>query len=178
MPPLILGLVALALFLTAGVVMAKVDPPGTVNKYAGPYDAIYQKYGTQFGVDWRLIKAHAQVESSENPSAFNTEGSSGLMQILLPLSHNTGARRHFDAGRLPEWRDADAAAGTAIFDPDYNVSLAASLIRENIKAYGMPRAIAVYNMDKSRLAPLMGPFANQGYVDKVLAKARALGMQA
>lgn len=178
MPPLILLAGLALLLLAAGGVMAATNPPGTVNKYTGPFDAIYQKYGTQFGVDWRLIKAHAQVESSENQFAFNTEGSSGLMQILLPLSHNTGARRHFDAGRLPEWRDADAAAGTAIFDPDYNVSLAASLIRENIKAYGLPRAIAVYNMDKSRLGPLMGPFANQGYVDKVLTKARALGMQA
>jgi soluble lytic murein transglycosylase-like protein len=142
---------------------------------SGPFDAIYQKYGAAYGVPWQLVAAHAWVESSERPRAYNRESSSGLMQILLPIGRNLGAARHYRAGRLPEWAGADQL-GDRIFDPDINVMLGASLIRENVAAYGLPRAIAVYNMDQARLAPIAGPFVNQRYVDKVIARARSLGL--
>src|SRR5713226_1241506 len=47
-------------------------------------DELYQKHGSAFGVDWRLVKAIAQHESRENPDAVNPRDneSIGIMQIL------------------------------------------------------------------------------------------------
>jgi len=164
-----------AILIAAGAALAlasfgAVAAPMTKKKI--PFEDVFRAAGARHGLDWRLIAAHAFVESSYNPKARNPEGSDGLMQILFPLSKNTGVLRHLANGTLPEFLDVDMSQ---IFDAAYNVNLGAALIRENIRAFGMPRAIAVYNMDRAKDAPLKGPFANQSYVDKVLRHARALG---
>src|SRR5712692_7753176 len=48
------------------------------------FDEFYRKHGAAFGVDWRLTKAIAQHESSENPDAVNHDDneSLGLMQVF------------------------------------------------------------------------------------------------
>lgn len=165
-----------AILLAGGAILALASfgaLAAPMTKKLVPFEDVFRAAGARHGLDWRLLAAHAFVESSFNPKARNPEGSDGLMQILFPLEKNTGVLRHLRAGTLPEFLDVDM---DQVFDAAYNVELGAALIRENIKAFGMPRAIAVYNMDRARTAPLAGPFANQGYVDKVLAKARALGM--
>lgn len=132
-----------------------------------PFEGLFRKIAKDTGediVDWKLLAAHASVESSYRPKAFNAEGSSGLMQILLPLSKNRGANRHVQDGNLPEFESIDTAK---IFDPEYNITLGCALIRENIREYGMPRAIAVYESDSARGDPQFGPFVNQSYVNKV-----------
>ena len=165
---------AILFAIGAGLALASVGVMAApLTKKLVPFEDVFRAAGRRHGLDWRLIAAHAFVESSYNPKARNPEGSDGLMQILFPLSKNAGVMRYLAAGTLPEFLDVDMAQ---IFDAAYNVNLGAALIRENIRAFGMPRAIAVYNMDKSRLAPTAGPFINQGYVDKVLKKARELGM--
>lgn len=143
-------------------------PDASVSRKPRTYETIFEDYGGQYGVSAFLAKAHAIAESSLNPYAYNKEGSSGLMQILLPIEKNKGALRHFRAGRLPEWEGVNASIGGHIFDADYNVMLGMSLMRENIRAYGLPRAIAVYNNDAATRSELNGPFPNQIYVDRVL----------
>ena len=51
------------------------------------------------------------------------------------------------------------------------------LLAWNISTFGLLRGIAVYNAWDQRSAPAAGPFKNQAYVDKVRAKARALGLE-
>jgi hypothetical protein len=56
----------------------------------------------------------------------------------------------------------------ALLSPGTNLDIAAQIIADNVKRWGMPRAIAVYNSWSERLSPQAGPFGNQRYVDKVL----------
>jgi hypothetical protein len=61
-----------------------------------------------------------------------------------------------------------------LLDPDLNVNLGTQILAWNVKTFGMPRGIAVYNRWAERKAPIDGPFANQAYVDKVLKQYREL----
>jgi len=132
-------------------------------------DSLYQKYGLRFGVQPSLLKALAIVESSENPNAKNpTDPSVGLMQILCVPDGKGGCKNKFNIIGWPPGKEAD------LYDPDYNLSLAAQIIRWNIDTYGFNRGIAVYNSWEARLSPEWGPFPNQSYVDKVLGHYFAL----
>jgi soluble lytic murein transglycosylase-like protein len=136
------------------------------------FDEIYRKHAAEFGVDWRLLKAIAQVESSENPLAVNAADreSLGLMQILCQPDGQGGCRNRLN---VTGWRHTTRER---LLDADWNVYIGAQVLAWNIEKYGLPRGIAVYNAWDQRSAPIDGPFRNQGYVDRVIAKARALGM--
>lgn len=136
-----------------------------------PYEQLFKEAGAENELEWELLSAHAFVESSYNPKAKNPEGSSGLMQIFLPLSRNKGARQHVADGVLPEWENIDLSM---IFDPAYNIGLGAALIRENMREFGFPRCVAVYNNSKDQSSPQNGPFISQGYVNKVLKQYNKL----
>jgi soluble lytic murein transglycosylase-like protein len=124
---------------------------------------LYKKHGRQKGVDWRLLKAIARVESSENPQAFNpNDPSIGLMQVLCRADESGKCTNKLN---VQGWPPED---GTELFDPDYNLHIAAQILAWNIDQFGMPKGIAVYNAWKARHAPDEGPFPNQGYVDKVM----------
>lgn len=132
-------------------------------------DDLYQRYAAREGLDWRLLKAIAQVESGENPLAVNPgDPSYGLFQLLYRLDANGQPNRLNVLGWPPDSK-------TQLFDPEYNASVAAQIIRWNVETYGFKRGIAVYNRWASRLDPPDGPFGNQEYVDRVLARYRALG---
>lgn len=135
-------------------------------------DSLYQRHAASHGLDWRLLKALAQVESAENPRAENPDGlSSGLLQILCAPAHARHCRNRFDiAGWPPPSR-------AALHDPDYNAHLAAQILAWNRRHYGLPKAIAVYNRWGARHTPAGRPFPNQRYVEAVLARYRALGGQ-
>ena len=135
--------------------------PAGVRRFLN-FDPLYQKYGEKYGVDWRLLKAIAQVESSENPQAVNpADPSYGLMQILFPQSLN-----------IENWPPKNSVE---LMEPDYNVSVGAQILAWNIRSYGFYRGVAVYNSWGSRLNPELGPFDNQSYVDKVMAAYAQLG---
>lgn len=136
-----------------------------------PFEELFRIAASREGLEWELLSAHAFVESSYNPKAHNAEGSSGLMQILLPVSRNKGASQHIADGNLSEWENINTAR---IFDPEYNIALGAALIRENCSQYGLPRAIAVYNNFHDTGSSQNGPFISQGYVNKVLRKYNEL----
>jgi len=136
-----------------------------VSTSTSPLDQIYQSYATQHGVDWRLLKAIAIVESGENTEAVNpNDPSYGLMQVLCTDTTNParGCGNKLNVQGWPppskEW----------LFDPEYNVHIAAQILRWNLDTYGMPKGIAVYNSWSARHDPQMGPFTNQDYVNKVL----------
>lgn len=127
------------------------------------FDPLYKKWGQAYGVDWRLLKAIAKAESSENPIAKNpADPSYGLMQILYPQ-------------KLPAVENWPPESVEALYDPDYNVSVGAQIIGWNVTTYGLKRGIAVYNRWDSRLDPENGPFGNQAYVDRVWAYYVELG---
>lgn len=139
------------------------------------HDALFKKWGGYYGVDWRLIKAHAMRESSLDPAAFNAErpdlvddGSYGLMQVYCIVGADGYCRNKLNVSGWP-------ARPEQLLDAEYNVMIGAQIIAANIRMYGMPRAVAVYNSFDQHTAPLNGPFKNQSYVDDVLEIYRDLG---
>jgi len=127
-------------------------------------DELYQIYGEQFSVPPLLLKAVATAESSENPSAENpNDPSYGLMQVLCQPDGNGGCRNTFPA--IDGWPPVNK---NKLFEASYNLFIGAQILSWNIDHYGFERGIAVYNRWASRNDPPLGPFGNQGYVDKVL----------
>lgn len=146
-----------ALLLTLGLVLAAA--------LAADFDAIFRRHGAAHGVDWRLLKAIAQVESSLNPRAEHPNGlSSGLMQIYCAPAHARDCANRFD---IADWPPASRAQ---LYDADYNTHLAAQILAWNLRTYGLRKGIAVYNHWGARRTPPGQPFPNQRYVDAVLAR--------
>lgn len=124
-------------------------------------DEIYQKHGDQKGVDWRLIKAVALVESGENITAVNqSDPSYGIMQIL----YRKNDKGEVNKLNVQGWPPGDK---NELFNPDYNVHIGSQILSWNISQYGLKKGIAVYNSweEHSRTDE---NFKNKTYVDKVL----------
>ena len=142
---------------------------GTCASCTSEFDTLFQKHGAAHGVDWRLLKAVCEVESHLNPRAEHPGGlSAGLCQIHCVPDDRLACRNRFN---LPEWPPPTRAR---LYDPDYNVSLAAQILGWNLRAYGLTRGVAVYNQWSARLTPAGNSFPNQFYVDRVLRRYRAL----
>lgn len=126
------------------------------------YDSIFQRHGTRFNVDWRLLKAIAMKESSLNPAAINrSDPSIGMMQILCTgYSSSKTCQNRFNIQSWPPQKSDD------LFNADTNVFYGAQILSSNIKAYGLRKGIAVYNNWSARLQE--EPFSNQGYLDTVI----------
>lgn len=133
-----------------------------------PLDDIYKEQGQRFGVDWKLLKALAIVESSERPQVKNpADPSYGLMQVLCVPDGNGGCSNKFNIEGWPPAKAED------LYDAEYNVSLGAQIIKWNIETFGFEKGIAVYNNWSARNE--QAPYSNQSYVDKVLREFRNLG---
>lgn len=156
--------------------------------YADDFDALFQKHGAAQGVDWRLLKAVAQVESHLNPRAVNRRDPSiGLMGVLCrpagatsttapgvvlpPASMQSCGNRLDVAGWPPARREA-------LFDPDFNVLIGAQVLAWNIERFGLRRGVACYNAWSICRDRQREPFSNQFYVDQVLARYHALQAEA
>lgn len=127
------------------------------------FNDLYIKYGRLFGVDWRLIKAIAMKESSESADAVNlADPSVGVMQVLAKGWPND-VTNSFPA--VSNWPPNDPKD---LLNPEYNISVGVQILAWNLKNYGSPRGIAVYNSWSQRVKPVNGPFENQDYVNKVL----------
>lgn len=46
------------------------------------YDSLFQFYGDAHGVDWKLLKAQAHVESGLDPAAVSPAGAQGIAQFM------------------------------------------------------------------------------------------------
>ncbi len=151
--------VALALLILA-------SPAG-----AGEFDALFQKHGAAHGVDWRLLKSVCEIESHLNPRAEHPGGlSAGLCQIHCNPQGNACSNRFNIAGWPP-------ASRAQLYEPDYNVSLAAQILGWNLRTYGLARGVGVYNQWSARHTPAGRPLPNQFYVDRVLRRYRALQVE-
>jgi soluble lytic murein transglycosylase-like protein len=133
------------------------------------FDALFQRHAKAQGVDWRLLKAIAQVESSLNPRAEHPNGlSSGLMQVYCAPAGGSVCRNRFDInGWPPPMRDQ-------LYEPDYNMHIATQILAWNLRTYGLARGVAVYNSWGARLTRSGQPFPNQAYVDRVLQVYREM----
>ena len=146
------------------------EETGNIGTTGMSLDDIYKEGGTEFGVDWKLIKAHAIVESSERPGAKNAaDPSYGLMQILCQPDGEGGCRNQFN---IEDW---PPASSEDLYDPLLNVRLGAQIIRWNQDTFGLHQGIAVYNNWGARNDNYDGPYRNQEYVNKVLSEYRKLG---
>ena len=131
---------------------------------------IFKKHGRRKGVDWKLLKAIAIVESSLKVQAYNpNDPSYGLMQLLC--RQNDGSGTCSNKLNVRDWPPSDP---NQLFDADYNVHIATQILAWNIKNYGFKRGIATYNAWSAHKAPPDGPFPNQEYVDKVLREYNSL----
>lgn len=117
------------------------------------YDGIIQDASQRYGVDFSLLKAIIQAESSFNPQAISRKGARGLMQIM-PENFKT-----------LDIRDP--------FDPKQNIMGGARYFRTLLDRYQgkVALTLAAYNagptaVDRYRRIP---PYVEtQDYVEKVL----------
>lgn len=140
---------------------ARGENPPSVNE-------LFQKWGTAYGVEWQLLKAVARKESRLNPNAVNNDDneSIGLMQVLCRPDGRGGCANSL---KVDGW---NGATRKKLFDPEFNIKIGAQILAWNIRKYGMPKAIAVYNRWAERSSPVAGPFENQPYVVAVLGNYR------
>ena len=87
-----------------------------------------------------------------------------LLYLLHPCSR-AGTASISPNGHRPRAR---------LYDPDYNISLAAQILGWNLRTYGLSRGVAVYNQWSARLTPAGQSFPNQFYVDRVLRRYREI----
>ena len=129
---------------------------------------LFKKWGAVYGVEWQLLKAVARKESRLNPNAVNNADneSIGLMQVLCRPDGQGGCANRL---KVQGWSEATRRK---LFDPDFNIRIGAQILAWNIRKYGMPKAIAVYNRWAERSSLVAGPFENQSYVAAVLGNYR------
>lgn len=134
-------------------------------------DDLFKKWGFAYNIDWRLIKAHAIAESSLSADAINpADPSYGIGQILCRAdNYDSPCQNKF---YIDGWSQATP---NKLLDPDFNIRMAAQIISKNVKQYGFPRAVAVYNRFVEYKKPMNGPFENQEYVDRVINIYNSLG---
>jgi soluble lytic murein transglycosylase-like protein len=146
---------------------AGAAPPLTKSPRVNPptADELFRKWGAVYGVEWQLLKSIAVTESRLDANAVNAADneSIGLMQILCRPDGQGGCSNRLN---VDGWSEATREK---LFDADFNIRIGAQILAWNIRTYGMPRAIGVYNRWAERTAPVAGPFENQAYVDAVLA---------
>ncbi len=146
------------------------------------YRPLIKKWSTHYGVDWKLVQAVllteqygynavVSLDSPLNPSAINpADPSYGLGQILCQgATGDQHCQNRFDIER---WNEATP---NLLLDPDFNLQIMVQILSSNQRAYGMPKAVAVYNSYSQHTRPVYGPFDNQAYVDSVMNYFSLLG---
>lgn len=148
----------------AGSDIVKGLNPNPVSKVS-TYDDIYKAKGRKYNVDWKLIKAHAIVESGENPNAVNpNDPSYGMMQVLCV--HKAGTK--VCTNKFPAVSNWSGATIDNLKMADYNVDIATQIIRWNLgyAKNDYDRAISLYNdYNSGKLG--QGSIRNWDYVNKV-----------
>ena len=130
----------------------------------------FENVGNRRGIDPKILKAVATVESSLDPSAINPlDPSFGVMQILCKSPTPEG--RCLNNLYVQGW---PSSQNKLLNDVEHNIDIGAQILKWNIDTYGFERGIAVYNSWGARNDPESGPFRNQKYVDKVLREFNSL----
>ncbi len=114
------------------------------------YDDIFKKWGEARGLDWKLLRAFAKVESDLTPSAIGDQGNSiGLMQL-----------QHW------HW-EANGLSREDMFDPDKNIQVGSGFIADLMGKYAgdVDSVIQAYNLGETKF--------NKGYTSPdYLAKVK------
>lgn len=75
----------------AGRLAAQKNSP-VFREKPSTYDRLIRRYAEEHGVDFALIKAIMQAESSFNPYAVSSKGARGLMQVMPETASRYGVR--------------------------------------------------------------------------------------
>ena len=91
--------------------------------------SIYERYGKQYGISPKLLKAIAKVESGEQPGTVGDDGESiGLFQIQ------------------PKWHMQRLKEGESLLDPEVNIRVACEILSELMDKYAtLDEVLTVYN---------------------------------
>lgn len=91
--------------------------------------SIYEKYGKQYGISPKLLKAIAKVESGEQPGIVGDDGESvGLFQIQ------------------PKWHAQRLKEGESLLDPEVNTRVACEILTELMDKYAtLDEVLTAYN---------------------------------
>lgn len=91
--------------------------------------SIYERYGKQYGISPKLLKAIAKVESGEQPSMVGDDGESvGLFQIQ------------------PKWHMQRLKEGESLLDPEVNTRIACEILTELMEKYAtLDEVLTAYN---------------------------------
>lgn len=106
-----------------------------VEKIESTLNDLYKKWGELRGIDWKLLKAIAQTESSENPNVTGDDGRSiGLMQVQFLIG--------------------EAYAGVTcldeLFDVDKNIEAGSGYLQHLLSKYSLEGAIQAYNLGETK----------------------------
>lgn len=122
---------------------------GPVQAMSETLDELYKKWAEVTGLDWKLIKAIAITESSEDPNAIGDSGNSyGLMQIQNSIGD-------YYAGRT----DQD------LLEPDVNVQIGSFFLYDMILKYGYEGGIQAYNLGETKYR---AGYRSPSYLNRVL----------
>ena len=75
----------------AGKLAAQKNSP-VFRESSSTYDRLIRRYADEHGVDFALVKAVMQAESSFNPYAVSNKGARGLMQVMPETASRYGVR--------------------------------------------------------------------------------------
>jgi len=95
------------------------------------YDSLFRTSGEKYGIDWRLIKAHAVHESRLNAGATNRNKNGSIDYGLMQLNdHGAGA----------------GMSRADLLDPEKNIDAGARFIHDLVKKNGItPESLGRYN---------------------------------
>jgi soluble lytic murein transglycosylase-like protein len=177
-------LAALALAAGAMIAYARKGEAATVSMPQATPEDVYERAARRFLVgvsnaDADLLRAIAWQESRMRADAVRWKPpgdvSAGLMQILCTPPEGTEQGTDFVCqNRLPALGDAWPVRFSDLLDPEINVPIAAQILASNIRTWGFPRGLAVYNNWSARHAGVAGPFPNDDYVSSVLNRLSTL----
>ena len=128
----------LAAFRATRIYKRMVDHPNIAR-----YQALIEKNARARGVDAALVKAVIAVESAFEPTAVSTKGAIGLMQVMP----DTGARYGLAS-------DRKRTLEQKLFDPDLNLRIGTSYLRDLLTLYAndVALALAAYNAGEQAVA--------------------------
>ena len=122
-----------------------------------PYDALFQRYASSIGWDWRLLAAQCYQESAFDPNAVSWAGAQGLMQIMPATAEKLGINA------------AD------VFDPETNIEASVRYIKQLNHQFSdipgssirIPFVLAAYNGGTNHVRDAMALARKNGKNAKV-----------
>ena len=77
-------------------VVRRMPTPPIPDEHLTPFDDIFRQAANHNGLDWRLLAAIGQIESSFDPAAEGEGGAAGLMQLMPRTAEAFGAADPYD----------------------------------------------------------------------------------